>query len=100
MADCVTIHNGSALDLPCTTPPSTAPISQNVVLNIADKPRFYREEFRVLRPGGVLALSNVCVGPAGPLRRYSTPFTASPVKNLPIEGAKRWRGDSAHCRPS
>jgi hypothetical protein len=36
-----------------------------VVMNIDDKPRFYREAFRVLRPGGVFAIANACAGPAG-----------------------------------
>ena len=28
-----------------------AAYSQNVIMNIADKPQFYREAFRVLKPG-------------------------------------------------
>jgi len=55
MADGVTIHNGSALDLPLPDAAFDRAYSQNVVMNIADKPRFYREAFRVLRRGGVLA---------------------------------------------
>jgi|SRR5579884_216021 len=65
LAERVAVVAGSALDLPFPDNRFDRAYSQNVVMNIADKRRFYGEAFRVLRPGGVLALSNVCAGPAG-----------------------------------
>jgi sarcosine/dimethylglycine N-methyltransferase len=65
LTDRVRIIQGSALDLPVPDSAFDAAYSQNVIMNIADKKQFYCEAFRALRPGGRLALSNLCAGPAG-----------------------------------
>jgi SAM-dependent methyltransferase len=65
LADQVTIKNGSALALPAPSNAFDRAYSQNVIMNIADKRGFYREAFRALRPGALLALSNLCLGNSG-----------------------------------
>lgn len=91
LADRVTIIEGSALDLPVPDAAFDRAYSQNVIMNIADKPRFYREALRVLKPGGVLALSNVCAGPAGP-PYFPVPWATTP--DLSFLATRRRRGRS------
>ncbi len=76
LAEKVRILTGSATDLPLPDAEFDRAYSQNVVMNIADKQRFYAEARRVLKPGGVLALSNLAAGPNGS-PRYPLPWAAT-----------------------
>ena len=76
MAELVRILQGNALALPVPDAAFDRAYSQNVVMNIADKRGMYREALRALKPGGVLALSNVCAGPNGD-PYFPVPWAAS-----------------------
>jgi ubiquinone/menaquinone biosynthesis C-methylase UbiE len=80
----VRIVEGSATDLAFPDGVFDRAYSENVAMNIADKPRLYAEAFRVLRPAGVLAFSNYCAGPRG-RPRYPVPWAATENK-LPVNG--------------
>ena len=77
LSDRVTFRQGSVLDLPFEAASFEMAYSQNVSMNIADKARFHAEAFRVLKPGGYLALSELCQGPAGEII-YPVPWADTP----------------------
>jgi ubiquinone/menaquinone biosynthesis C-methylase UbiE len=76
----VDFRQASALDLPFADGSFDLAWSQNVAMNIADRPRNYAEMRRVLRPGGRLAIQDVAQGPAGaphyPVMWADTPATS------------------------
>jgi ubiquinone/menaquinone biosynthesis C-methylase UbiE len=72
----VEFHVGDALTLPFVDGSFDGAYSMNVSMNIADKPAFYREVLRVLKPGGWLLLSEVARG-AGAEPDYPMPWAAN-----------------------
>ncbi|MEO6064631.1 MAG: methyltransferase domain-containing protein [Lysobacterales bacterium] len=67
---------GNALAMPFTDGSFDGAYSMNVSMNIADKKGFYREIYRVLKPGSWLMLSELAQGIGGDLD-YPTPWANS-----------------------
>ncbi|WP_299622095.1 class I SAM-dependent methyltransferase [Pelagibius sp.] len=72
----VRIHQGDALAMPFEAASFDGVYSMNVSMNIADRAALYGEIRRVLKPGGWLVLSEIALGPGGPLD-YPTPWAES-----------------------
>ena len=80
LAGAVEFRQASALELPFADGSFDLAWSQNVAMNIADRPRYYAEMRRVLKPGGRVAIQDVAQGPAGaphyPIMWADTPATS------------------------
>jgi ubiquinone/menaquinone biosynthesis C-methylase UbiE len=72
---------GDATALPFDDAAFDGAYSMNVSMNIADKAGLYRELWRVLKPGGWLALSEIARG-SGPDIDYPTPWAATAASSF------------------
>jgi SAM-dependent methyltransferase len=67
LADRVAFRCGSALAIPFADGKFDVVWTQHAAVNIAKKERLYREIYRVLRPGGRLAMQEIMAGTVGPI---------------------------------
>ena len=76
----VTFRTASALDLPFEGGTFDAALLQHVAMNIADRPRLYREIRRVLKPGGRFATFDVVAKGEAPL--FPLPWARDPAASF------------------
>jgi len=73
----IAYRQGSALDMPFENESFDIVWTQHTAMNIADKARLYAESWRVLKPGGLLAIYDIVEGEGEPLI-FPVPWAREP----------------------
>ena len=85
----VSFQHGNALDMPFADGTFDLLWTQHVAMNIADKTKFYSELWRVLKPGGKLAIYDVLAGEGGSVH-FPVPWACEP-DNSHLLSPQQWR---------
>ncbi len=75
MESSVSVEQGDGHRLPYPDARFDGAYTQHVTMNVADRPRFFAEAFRVLKPGAFFALTEHGLGPKGD-PHYPAPWSA------------------------
>jgi SAM-dependent methyltransferase len=81
LAELVDYRQGDATDLPFPDASFDIVWTEHVAMNIPDKPKLYGEMYRVLKPGGTLAIYDILAGPSGPVL-FPVPWARTPESSF------------------
>jgi len=79
----VNYRQGDALNLPFSNETFDVVWTEHAAMNISNRPALYQEMYRVLKPGGTLAIYDILAGPSGPVL-FPVPWARSPETSFVV----------------
>jgi ubiquinone/menaquinone biosynthesis C-methylase UbiE len=79
----VSYRQGDALNLPFANDTFDVVWTEHAAMNIPNKARLYLEMYRVLKPGGTLAIYDILAGPSGPVL-FPVPWARLPETSFVV----------------